>query len=550
MPENRFFRRGRRRLTYAEAANRAADLLGEDPPYPPRRTWFIRLLLFLLRLLTFGRWPKRPAPRPPNPDFLWWGGVHMRPEDAIGHFLICGGTGVGKSLILQRLFKSALRPFGPGKDHRAFIFDAKRELHPKLAAMRPDVPIILVDPFDERGWAWDLAADITSPADALQLAESLIPASKNETDRFWTTTGRNIVAAVIQTFIATAPGRWTLRDLLLVMRSRERIATVLASNPDIAHLWTEASHDERTVSNLMASFNAQLSRYNTVAALWQRCPRKFSLKEWVTSDSVLLVHSHPKFGAVLQPFHQAMIDLLADYLLSQSESRTRRTWIFLDECRDLGRIAKLPRLANLSRSVGGVLALGIQSVEGMYEAYGGEHAAAELMGQMRNVTFLRTNSQTTAAFAERYFGSAEWLVERISYNRSRGSKGEITRGRSIDHSHRTDPVFLASELMDIVPPSLDQPLQLFNDIPAIGCFHTSVPLQSFLDAQPNTGASTPNFVEVATRSQRLADWKAADLKRLKLPERLLLTSHGTLDPALAQLDVLAQLETPQDPKKT
>lgn len=548
MPERIQYLRGRRRLSYPAAANRAADLLGEDQPFPPRRSWFIRLISFLLRLLTLGRWPKRPVPRPPNPNFLWWGGVHMRPEDATGHFLICGGTGVGKSLILQRLLGTALRAFGPGHDHRAFIFDAKRELYSKLAAMRPDIPVILVDPFDERGWAWDLAADITSRADALQLAECLIPSSKSETDRFWTTTGRMITAAVIETFINTVPGRWTLRDVLLVMRSRERIAAVVGSNPDTAHLWADAIHDERTVSNLMASFNTQLSRYNTVAALWQRCPRKFSLKEWVASDSVLLVRSHPKFGAVLQPFHQAMIDLLADYILSQPDSRTRRTWLFLDECRDLGRIAKLPRLANLSRSVGGVLALGIQSVEGMYEAYGGEHAASELLGQMRNVTFLRTNSQTTAAFAERYFGSVEWLVERISISRNRGSKGEITTGRSIDHSHRTDPVFLASELMDIAPPSPDQPLELFNDIPAIGCFRASVPLQSFLDAQPSPAAAVPNVVEVATRNQRLLEWRASDLKRLKLPERLLLTIPGKTDGALAQLDAFARLEPPENPK--
>lgn len=547
MPENRYYSRGRRLLSYSSAANRAAELLGENLPYPPRKAWTWRLVLLFWFLVTFGKRPKPRPSLPPNPNYVWWGGIHLRPEDAIGHFLVCGGTGVGKSLILKRLLDSALRHFGPGKDQRAFIFDAKRELYSELAAAYPGIEVKLIDPFDERGAAWDLAADITCAADARQFAECLIPASKAETDRFWTMTGRNVVAAVIETFIATAPGRWTLRDVILTMRSRDRISQVLGSNPETAHLWSEATQDERTVSNLMASFNAQLGRYNTVAALWHRCPRKFSLKEWVSSDSILLVRSHPKYSAVLQPFHQAMLDVLIDLILSQQDSRTRRTWMFLDECRDLGKVAKLPRAANLARSVGGILVLGIQSVEGMYEAYGGEHAASELLGLIRNVTFLRTNSQISAAYAERFFGSVEWLVERISHSRSTTSKGDTTYGRTVDHTHRTEPSIFASELMDIAPPSSDQPLQLFNDIPAIGSFRVSVPLQSFLKPEGHNQSALPNVVDVGVRQQRLPEWKASDLKRLKLPDRLLLTAPISADAAMAQLDVLTQLDTPQPP---
>jgi hypothetical protein len=532
-------------LSFHSAANRAAELLGESHPYPRRKGWFARMILLLWFLITLGRHPKRPTPLPPNPNFIWWGGLHLRPEDAVGHFLVCGGTGVGKSLILKRLLDSVLRHFGPGKDQRAFIFDAKRELYSELTASYPGTDLKLVDPFDERGAAWDLAADITSPADARQFAECLISSSKAETDRFWSMTSRNIVAAVIESFIISAPGRWTFRDLLLTMRSRERISLVLGSNPETAHLWSEAAQDERTVSNLMASFNAQLSRYNTVAALWHRCPRKFSLKEWVASDSILLVRSHPKYGAVLQPIHQAMLDVLIDLILTQQDSRTRRTWLFLDECRDLGKVTKLPRFANLARSVGGVLALGIQSVEGMYEAYGGEHPAAELLGLVRNVTFLRTNSQTSAAYAERFFGSVEWLVERVSHSRSTSSKGETTYGRTVDHTLRTEPAILAAELMDITPPSPQEPLQLFNDIPAIGSFRCSLPLQAFLPVERFPRPAIPNVIEAAARHQRLPEWKAADLKRLKLPERLLLAAPAQLDAALAQLDVLKQLDNPE-----
>jgi hypothetical protein len=102
--------------------------------------------------------------------------------------------------------------------------------------------------------------------------------------------------------------------------------------------------------------------------------------------------------------------------------------------------------------------------------------------------------------------------------------------------------------MDIAPPSPDQPLQLFNDIPAIGSFRASVSLQSFLPTDAAPRASTPNVIEVGTRNQRLMEWTAADLKRLKLPQSMLLPAPAQLDAALAQLDVLTQLDNPNPSK--
>ncbi len=545
MPEYRYFDRGRRLLHYTEAANRAAIALGESIPFPPRKGVLVRFAFFLWLTLRLGRKSKPVPPLPPNPNYVWWGGVHLPMADAVGHFVVIGGIGSGKSLILDTLMESAFRHFGPGKDQRAFIFDAKRELFSKLTNLNLPVPIILADPFDSRGSAWDVAADITDAAGAHQLAACLVPASKNETDRFWTYSTRNILGGIIENFAVLTPGKWNLRDVLLAMRSRNRISQILRARVETAHLWDEATQDEKTCSNLLASFNAQLQRYETVAALWHNCPRKFSLKEWIHSDSVLLIRGHPKFSASLQPIHQVMLDLLADLILSEPDSRTRRTWIFLDEARDLGNVAKLPRLANLSRSKGGVLALGLQSVEGLYDAYGTENVANELLGQMRHVTFLRGNSPTTAAFAERYFGSVEWLVERITYSHSTSAKGESTRGSSVDHQRRQNPTILASEIMDIAPPSEKQPVVLFNDIPAIGSFKVAIPLQEFLTHLRPANPTVPNVVECESKQQNLVEWKASDVKRLKLPSQVLRLPPTQVDLALAQLETLAQLDNPK-----
>ena len=538
MPVYRYYQRGRRILSFPEAANRAAIALGEFIPYPALPPWWRRCLTFVWLLLRLGRKPSLPAPPPPNPRYLWWAGLHHPLDEATGHFLVLGGTGSGKTKIIDSAVESFLAHFRPGSDQRAFIFDLKREQYSRLMNLDLTVPVVLADPFDQRGSAWDMAADVTSSAETRQCAACLVPEGRNESDKFWTNSTRNILAAVMENLAELNPGKWTLRDVLLVMRSRERLAHFLEARPETAHLWAEATKDERTTSNLMASFNAQLSKFETVATLWAQCPRKFSLKQWVKADSVLLVTSHPKFSAVLQPIHQVLIELAGDLVLSEPDSRTRRTWFVLDEARELGRV-RLNQLANLGRSKGVSLILGLQSVEGFYEACGGsEHLAHEILGQLRNVTCLRGNSPTTAAYVEKYFGTVEWLVEKVTHSTGYSAKGGASSNTSTDHSTVREAALMASEIMSIAPPSERQPVVLFNDVPTIGCYVAAIPLQEFLQRLRPPHPTIPNVIEVLPKQMRFKEWQAADAKRLKLPSHLLRLPAPPADLLLAQLNSL------------
>ena len=391
---------------------------------------------------------------------------------------------------------------------------------------------------DQRGVAWDIASDVTSPAEARQLAKILIQGGKSEQDRFWLKATQNILGGVFTVFAELYPKRWTLRDALLVMRRPSRIRHVLNLLPETSHLWCDENRDERTTANLMESFNSFLQDYDVVAAVWHRCPRKLSLKEWVKSDSVLLVPGHPKFAAVLQPIHQAILDFLADLVLSEPDSHTRRSWFFLDEARDLGRVEKLNRLANLGRSKGVSLVLGIQSTEGFTDAYGSADRAKEILGQLSNVTWLRTSSAHTAEAFVKFFGDVEILVRKINSSTNYNSKGGTTYGTSVEETRRMEKARLGSELMGIPRPSETQPVVMFNDVPSVGSYVAHIPLRTFLERNVPPDPRIPNVIEVLPKDMTLTEWKPADAKRLRLPEEFLRLPNSQPDLLLAQLKTI------------
>ena len=90
--------------------------------------------------------------------------------------------------------------------HRAIIYDAKQDIVSILAGMRdrPTVDgklslscrVVLLNPFDKRSAAWDMAKDILAPVTAQQIATILIPVEKNASQPFFTDAARHILTGV------------------------------------------------------------------------------------------------------------------------------------------------------------------------------------------------------------------------------------------------------------------------------------------------------------------------------------------------------------------
>ena len=117
-------------------------------------------------------------------QFLLWAGLPLPEHFSADSFLILGAVGSGKTVLLRMLLQSVVARIKPGTDWRALAYDAKQDTIGLLYGMGLHCKVIILNPFDKRSYAWDMAKDINSPSAALQLASLIIPKEKGETAFF------------------------------------------------------------------------------------------------------------------------------------------------------------------------------------------------------------------------------------------------------------------------------------------------------------------------------------------------------------------------------
>lgn len=503
MSEQLYHERGRQFTPLRELLNRHADLVHERRFDAPKRWYEVH------------RWFKASEPLVPRTctqPSVPWGGFRIPLNADSGHFLVIGGTGSGKSSILNPLMFEVAKHLAVNGGHQ-LVYDIKGNLFPILVDSGAD--ITQIDPFDSRGKAWDMGGDLESLADYRQAAEILVPSPRDEKDPFWTNVTRNIATAVIASLVRFSTGRWTFSDFIYIILDPGRVEALLNRDPETAALWKNSTGDERTKLNVVAALRSRFELYVPVAGLWSRCKERFGIREWLDGrGGVLLVRNHADYGAALGPVHRLLFDLAAKRILALPDNRDRRIWWFLDEVRSLGKLELLFDLANLSRSKGCHLVLAIQSIEGMHHTFGRDHAE-EILGQLRNKSYLRVDSQYTAEWIEKQLGQVQYFVEQTSHTGG-WSDGKRNTSRTVNHSRRRESLVMASEILKMQPPRPGTRFDAIHDVPDLGLFVNSVPFEQMIAAQPKPNPGVPEFVGRPVKHQSLPSWTERDLKRLRL----------------------------------
>jgi len=225
----------------------------------------------------------------PGEETLVWGGLQLPERASEGNFGSVGAPGTGKSVLMQHLMQSVLPFIGVRQDMRAVVYDAKRVMLSMLSGMQLTCPIIVLNPFDARSVAWDMARDLTDPAATREIAEILIPEKSNDQNPFYARAAQAVFAAVLRSLILVSPGQWTLRDVLNVTTSPKRLRKVLSATPQTESVIEQTFKPATTFRNTLQTIAAATAVLEPVAALWSRNTRQFSLAEWVASESILVL---------------------------------------------------------------------------------------------------------------------------------------------------------------------------------------------------------------------------------------------------------------------
>ena len=219
------------------------------------------------------------------------------------------------------------------------------------------------------------------------------------------------------------------------MKSRKRLIRLLESVPETQDLVALYFDEERTGKNVMATIAAKMAPYEFVAAAWSQASEKISLTEWLNDEFILVLGNDEEHRAALNAINRVLFKRLTELILAQSESDTRRTWIFLDEAREAGDLEGLGRLMTTGRSKGACVVLGFQDIDGFRDAYG-EKAANEIAGIPSNKAILGLSSPETAEWASSLFG--EYEATEVEVTLSSGSSEAIGESKTQGDSHTTN----------------------------------------------------------------------------------------------------------------
>ena len=443
---------------------------------------------------------------------IFFGMLELPERLSTSHFLVTGTTGAGKTTVLRLLMQSVLPWVGKGNT-RALVYDAKQDILSLLYGMGITSKVVTLNPFDERCAGWAMAKDVTSPAVAEQIATILVPSERNSSNPFFSQAARSLLSGVIVAFIRSCPGKWSFADVLNAFRSVETLKTILLGCSDTAYLVERYFSNERTANDVMATLDTKLRPYQTVAAAWSRAQQSISLSEWLSDEYILVLGNDEEARSPIDAINQVIFKRLSELVIAQPESTTRRTWFFIDELKEAGRLEGLTSLLTKGRSKGACVVLGFQDIEGLSVTYGDSRAAKEIVGLCANKAILRTDSTETAKWAASLFGSREMLEYRTTESSGESKAGKQTSTTQSEQIQQRETVLYAEiGALPVCGPA--NGLSGYYIIPEIGAYKAAIGWRWIQDILLPPDLSVPNVVRRPSEHQYLSGWGTKDQQRL------------------------------------
>ena len=375
-------------------------------------------------------------------DHFLWGNHYLNDEDASLSFLAVGSPGSGKTLNILILLRTVIERMNvEGSNVRGLIYDSKSDLYPKLRSLGlSDEQIVILNPFDERRVAWDIAKDITDPKQAEELAKILIPSGGGEKDPYFTNTARRLLAGVITAFQYKNKGEWTLRDLLLAARSEDSLFSVLQSCKYTKDLESHFKN-EKTFESVRSTLDSNLDPLKTIAASWEHSSSSITINDWFDTQKMFVMGNDPDGEEPVKRINQLFFSFVSKRILGRDGGGRAKHWIILDELRELGKLNLLTKTMVTGRSQGASVVLGFQDLQGIFDEYG-RTTAFEIIGCAQNVLLLKASPTATEQqeWQSKVAGSLRYKERKVSHTFSKEGEGSM----NVSEQTQTDSYFIPS----------------------------------------------------------------------------------------------------------
>lgn len=455
-----------------------------------------------------------------------FGPLAIPPPQAVNNFAVVGAPGSGKTLLQYMALKSLLPLITHGSCKRAFIYDAKTETVSRLRALGFRGELIITNFCDARAAGWELGADFTEPHTIAQLAQMLFPVTDHahSNQQFFDHAVRDLATGMMLSWNARFPGAWSLRELINSMESEARLRQVLSwdLNANFSRLQLYFGPRD-TLLNILATIASKVEPYRAIAAFWHAAPHRFSLTDWLTSESVLVLGRPMVAQTAADLFNSLLLERLTQLVVAAPNRDQAETYVFLDEVGKAGKLKNLDTLLLQGRSKGVRAWIGFQSIGSLRAAYGAD-LAGDILAGCGNIAVLALAEPDTAKWAEELWAKRVFWEKSLGYSASSGPHGG-SHTSSTNWTVTVRPAVVASEFLALTPPSkrTRAPLAGFYRVPGAGSFGADITVDFLEKTLPDTGASTSDprapldFVPAPRAHATLRRWSAAELHLLGLP---------------------------------
>lgn len=358
------------------------------------------------------------------------------------HFLIAGGTGAGKTTILQSMMNGVIE-----RGDRMLALDIKGDVTARL----PTRNAALLSLDDTRSRRWELGLDVVSREDAEELAIELIP---DTSDPSWSAGARRVLACLIGSLQdeycgAARSWSWVGLERLLMSPIEVLYGMVLEREPATA-VFLDVSQDE-TRKQAMSFYLVLIANALPVVSACTRMGAAkgpgLSFRQWVASNNapqVLILRQSQRYPELSAIIARLGLKFVADAAADRtSDSDPAPVWLMLDELPQIGKTPAVPRLAAIGRSAGIRLVVTVQSPAQLREIYGTEGSQHLLDNLTTKIVGRIVSGKTASEISEHWIGkrSVEYWQQT-----SRDDSGETRGERKTEDVPVVEAGFLSDEL--------------------------------------------------------------------------------------------------------
>jgi type IV secretory pathway TraG/TraD family ATPase VirD4 len=339
-------------------------------------------------------------------------------DDALSkHTMLIGGTGCGKTTLFYHFVSQIKRRMT--NDDVMIIFDSKGDFYSNFYDKSTDYVIGNSSQYKSESEYWNIYKEILADGwedhdftiNTQEVCKSFFEErTKNTTNAFFPNAARDLLAAIISTFIREGKKdtqvkkeffyNKKLKDFLDVSDA-QMIMDLLSSSPDANAVLSYIRGDNAQSQGVLSEMYS-IVRELLIGVFSEK--GVFSMRELVRNKGkkTLFVEYDLSIGNMLTPVYRLMFDLALKEALGRNKQQGN-VYFICDEFKLLPHLRHIDDGVNFGRSLGVKVFAGVQSIEQLYEIYG-QSRGRNIAAGFSSVYAFRSNDTATRDYVSGLFG--------------------------------------------------------------------------------------------------------------------------------------------------